>query len=181
MFVGISVGALQPPHPALAGLSACTSLCWHGIRPGVTSLDAARDIAEAQGDVYSQGYQPRTVTYSLTPQSGLRLLTMRYDNRIIESLAVIPRESVALGDLMVELGEPDGVLINPNYTILLYRDGKLGITISYGPDGMSALSMFQREILSIFITAERIPSLRWHGFAPTWRYCQLEKGAYGCR
>lgn len=111
---------IQPINPAQAilSVSACTQPCWHGLSPGVTTLDEAdamlnSDTQNVQAVVDIQPglfERPRHVCWTLSVDPGWTGCALRHDGApgvINEIYLTAPHnQGFSLGDTLVLLGQP---------------------------------------------------------------------------
>lgn len=178
-----AAGGLQAPNTLLDGFSRdCDGevrSCWQGIVPGVTTVGAARAVVEALGykpdntsielsdHVFvfrSEELNPACIDIYYLPGSGrvesvlLRCLTLR------------------TGDIMLQAGAPSERWGTPGRREAFYHPGKLVVFLQYGQQYLSPHNIVE----AVYVRAQEnnlfnpATAIGWHGFAPLWRYCQLE-------
>jgi hypothetical protein len=183
-----AIGTTQPPNPALRGfVEGCEDKpqpCWYGIVPGITTIGEAKIILTTNDYwerpkelVYYGGSQ--YVNISEAP-SCVNLV--RYEGEEVLSGITLRCLGIRLGDVISYWGIPrdfgygevrtiDGFGY-PGYAARLHRS-------DYQPH----LWMYE---IYLYIPSENLneqPFIgdKWHGFAPIWRYCQLEDILWLCR
>ncbi|MBI5666454.1 MAG: hypothetical protein HZC41_00480 [Chloroflexi bacterium] len=175
-------GRLQPPNPALAGFTeGCEGKpppCWYGIVPGKTSVEAAQRLLERA--------QVRIKEFRVNLTGAIRGEAARFcafelgnDGQVITLIQVryCPEHEVSLGQFMLAWGTPLGT----RYSVEPIRPAQVifrGTTVS-----VSGLrSPYERvQRLVLFQAEAGMPIVNhWFGFAPPWRYCQLEPNVPPC-
>jgi hypothetical protein len=190
-FSAHAVGTMLPPNASLDGFyEGCEGKarpCWHGIIPGVTTKEAARAILAQLG--YSgvdsaSGFQ---MDYHTTAPNMPQCIFIGYtaggDEGKIASFE-LGCSNLTIGDITSTLGFP-----------AMLRFDRLLSTLYVGymrPDVESITKVTVRsQKLSAYTVADFIGFARagqqaegaaaWRGFAPIWRYCQIEPEYFGCK
>lgn len=178
-----ALGHLQMPDPALAGFDAVCRAenrpCWQGIVPGVTLIGEAREVVEGLGYqpdnsnielsdrvfVYrSEALRPGCIDVYYVPATGL-----------VESV-VLRCSTVSIGEVMVQAGKPTERWGRLNIYEALYYRQRMVVTLRYGQGQITP----GHTVDAIYVRAQEKNlfnpplAIGWHGFAPVWRYCQLE-------
>ncbi len=178
------LGSTQPPNPALVGFTlGCENQpqpCWYGIVPGMTNVEEASQIIE------NLGYgMERDENYRLF-HAELRLphyITL-YGDPATQNLTRLvldyyyAKDAVEVGAITALFGTPHSVIYTPDPVGLGFAYDYL----YFGNDGDFPL---QTSIRFIGLRASRIPnnsqlSTPWRGYAPRWRYCQLDPDFIFC-
>lgn len=177
-----ALGTLLPPNAALAGFTdGCDGQpqpCWYGIVPGKTSVEAAQRLLErAQARV--KQFQVN-LTGAIRGEAALFCaFELGNDGQVITTIQVryCPETEVALGQFILAWGTPLGT----RYSVEPLRPAQVifrGTTLS-----VSGLrSPFERVQRLVLFPAEAAMPItnHWFGFAPPWRYCQLEPNVPPC-
>jgi hypothetical protein len=181
--VAKALGGLQVPNPLLAnfgvGCAGMARPCWQGIAPGLTRISAAREIVEALG------YVPDNTNIELSDRvfvyraAQLRpaCLDLYYApaTGMVESV-VLRCLSLRVGDIILGAGAPAQRWGKPALREALYYPDRLVAFLQYGQPHLSPHNMVE----AVYVRAQEnnlfnpAIAIGWHGFAPLWRYCQLE-------
>lgn len=183
-------GGLQTPNPLLDDFDVdCDGEirpCWQGIVPGVTTVGAARAVVEALG------YKPDNTSIELSDH--VFVFRMEQLNPACIDIYYLPGsgqvESVVLrcltvniGDLMVKVGAPGQRWGKPGGREAFFYPRRLVAFLQYGQQHLSPHNMVE----AVYVRAQEnnlfnpVIAIGWHGFAPLWRYCQLEVDYPLCR
>jgi hypothetical protein len=172
----ITVGKQAPPHTAAIGFTAgCegkTQPCWQGIVPGVTTIETADDAVENVGfsKLDRRSFGNRAV-YQLREAvvSNCASLTL-YHRVTVDTILLEDCSGITVGDV-VAIGLPTHIILSEIGSHLLLVEGgalQFQLSDSYAP---------QSTVTSIRIVKQAttgVDSFYWRGFAPTWRYCDVE-------
>lgn len=182
------LGGLQTPNPSLDGFDAgCNEAarpCWQGIVPGVTTISAAREIVEALGyepDNTSIELSDRVFVYrSAALSPGCVDLYYVSGMGLLESV-VLRCMSLRVGDIVQHFGMPAqrwGILDGLE---ALHYPHRFEVSFNYARSRLNAY----RQVDSLYVRASQNNlfnpplAVKWHGFVPVWRYCQLEADCVG--
>jgi hypothetical protein len=180
-------GNMQPTNPGLVGFSVdCEGKqqpCWYGIVPGETTADEQRDLMRTNH--YAPVQEGRLVasyrSAGHSPQNCQRVTFLRTQDGVGE---VIVHEIILSECPTMKSGHVMGMFLRPSLLssvtpILFYENGS--VSAIFTASSRWNLSSFE-PIENLRLRApKRLPMQHWHGFLPTWRYCQLEPSAPGCK
>jgi hypothetical protein len=172
------LGTLRPPHPALAGFTACpdeSQPCWNGIIPGVTTIEQSRQIMAFAGPgvtLFDDLTEIYTLYYILPQPSPICVVHFVIDRTVVGRIQLqICRDSaLKVGDLTNTLGLPQNlVIVAPQNLVYAHVTvNTKGFDTPFRPDSpISFVNVLQPAQIKQQLFA-------WHGFIPRWRYCQLE-------
>jgi len=179
-----AIGSLQPPYPALRGfVEGCEDKpqpCWHGIVPGVTLADDARKIVEGLGYVLNDTNSTEVYLFNGSSAFCRGVMLVHPDDKASISLLMFSHCSNFVLGAFSLLGLP--TLITKSYpkssTVTLAEFYNVMVNWCKGCTNLSAHSKV--ELVYISTTINRFSGVPWRGFAPQWRYCQLEPTFTGC-
>lgn len=183
-----TVGTTQPPNPALRGfVEGCEDKpqpCWYGIVPGMTTIEEAK-MTLATNDYWER---PKELVYyggsqyvNISEAPSCITLGIYEGDEVVRGIT-LSCLGIRLGDVISHWGTPksfgygelrtiDG-LGYPGYGIRLHRT-------NYQPHlWMHEIYLFKPPEN---INEQPLNGYKWHGFAPIWRYCQLENILWLCR
>jgi len=178
------IGARQPAQPALEGFRVgCSEQpCWYGIVPGVTRMQEAGELLEGHGWVVTRSDLLDYVRLEVKSPWGCRILIGGSigltRNPILENIPISDCDDLRLGDVLGQIGMPDRISsCNNQFNPVPQFNGQISVNLVDPKASRNWLSPFDR-VERIFITqGAAFPKiLRWHGFAPAWRYQQLGRG-----
>ncbi|MBZ0288455.1 MAG: hypothetical protein K8I30_12635 [Anaerolineae bacterium] len=179
------LGTLRPPHPALAGFSACSdpSLpCWNGIIPGVTTSQETRQImafAVPGVSLFDDLTDSYTLYFILPQPSPICVALFQMDQQVVGrvQLQVCRETDVQVGDLTGTLGLPERLVMIPPQNLVY---GYVAVNAEGWRTPFQPTS--QIAFMNVLQPHQIGQSLYgWHGFVPLWRYCQLEPKYPLCR
>ena len=178
-----ALGGTQPSNTALTGFGdGCVGQphpCWHGIVPGKTSLDTARQILALNGYSNERALDQITTVFDAPDGSSLSSVNLIHQGSYLWMVGLYPRAELSLSSALAALGSPDGmVATTPHVVMGLAYGGRLRVALHEQPH--KPLSPFAATIKYVTLTSEPVDVLPWHGFVPFWRYCQLEPTYPGC-
>jgi len=178
------IGAGHSPQPVLNGfrVGCIEQPCWYGIVPGVTRLEEAHKLLERNGWVVTRRDLLDYVRLEADSPWGCHILVGGSiglaRNPKLDSIPIADCDDLRLGDVLEQMGMPDRIsscdsLINP----VPQFDGQISVNLVDPKASRNWLSPFDR-VERIFIKQPKAfpTTLRWHGFAPAWRYQQLGQG-----
>jgi hypothetical protein len=185
------VGRTRPSHPALAGFrDGCENLpapCWHGIIPGITSKEATRAIMTSLGYSGIESAPGFVMNYHTSSAGTPQCIFIGYsaggDERGIASLE-IGCSGLTVGDATSVLGFPAGMrfdrLLSTVYLGFVQPDTGYVTGVTIRPQKLSAYAVV--SFINLVPARRRNQeAARWRGFAPIWRYCQLQPEFFGCK
>jgi hypothetical protein len=184
-----ALGSTQPPNPALQGfVEGCEDKpqpCWYGIVPGITTAEETMHVLEEQG--YRRVNQSeQSYTFSFNNDELFRVdfqvscdnvqLAKCQSNPLSWIVLFTDFSGVTVGDILLTLGEPDSIGINPTRgPALFYPQLNIGLQDWVFP-------RHQIEGFELYISLQSVSRAaawrgfaRWHGAVRRWRYCQLER------
>jgi hypothetical protein len=164
-----SYGERLPPNDSLNGFKdGCqniTDLCWYGVTINQTPVvDAEKKLEGHSYILISTTTKPNTQTNSNTLPCGAYFI---YEYATVNGL-VLRCRGLRLGDWINHFGVPDG--IGQQHDVLFYNGKtkmRLQINGALTPD--TPIIEFALYIPRAFSEYQ----YDWQGFAPRWRYCQL--------
>lgn len=174
-----ALGSIQATNPALRGfVEGCEGIrqpCWYGIVVDASTLEDAETIFERLG--YAQiGTLERQFLTSRTyrptrTDKGCTIVV--YYAAVSEPISEITFYDcdLLLGDLVAVYGAPDALHLRA------WGEGEwsydaVGLSIGFS-NNFAPYTSFDRIIMKTG-SAAVATSFDWHGYAPQWRYCQLE-------
>lgn len=178
-----ALGSTQPSNMTLAGFGdGCTGQphpCWHGIVPGKTSLDTARQILADNGYSNERALDQITTVFDAPADSSLMSVNLIHQGSYLWMVGLYPRAELSLSSAISALGSPDGmVAIRPHVVMGLAYGRRVRVALQ--ELSQRRISPFAARIKYVTLTSEPVDVLPWHGFVPFWRYCQLEPTYPGC-
>jgi hypothetical protein len=178
-----ALGSTRPSTSTLAGFNdGCEGKphpCWHGIVPGSTSLDAARQILARHGYHNERALDQITTVFDAPEGSSLTSVNLIHQGNYLWMVGLYPHTGLSLSSALAALGSPDGmVAIRPHDLMGLSYGQRVRVALQ--EQSQSRLSPFAAQIKYVTLTSEPVEVLPWHGFVPFWRYCQLEPSYAGC-
>jgi hypothetical protein len=186
-----AVGIAKPPNPALNGFfDQCSDQprpCWHGILPGITTKETARAMLAEMGYTGHDSASGFLMDYHTTEENVPQCIFIGYSAGGDEGKIA----SLELGCSTLTVGEVSGVLGFPE----ALRFDRLLSSLSVGyvqPEtGFITNVTLGAKDISAFTPADFISLTRagqhgdgaagWRGFAPVWRYCQMQPDYFGCK
>jgi hypothetical protein len=172
-------GSVQPINPALRGfVEGCEGRlkpCWYGIVVQESTLGDAEAVFarlgyEQIGELGRQFLNSRTYRSSL---AGEGCTVVIYYSSLSQPISEITFNDceLLLGDMAAVYGTPDKLHLRE------WGEGEwtydhLGLSIGFSSD-FALYTSFDRIIMNPSFTNGAL-SFGWHGYAPHWRYCQLE-------
>jgi hypothetical protein len=175
-------GAAQMRDPVLAGfIERCDGRpqpCWYGIVPGETSMQEVRSIMEQ----YSQVREIRPVTFGIAYQFSNTdhvFFDSLYNTTVYHMVLKLDNH-ISVGEVLSTIGMPDHILFRRTQSPIMYtfdfEKAQLLIIVLEPP--LDMLSPHQNVSMLLDINSLTSPfpgtSYRWRGFAPHWKYCQME-------
>lgn len=165
---GFSLGCEEKPQP-----------CWHGIVPGTTSFDTARQLLSRYGYTNERALDQITTVFDAPAGSNLTSVNLIHQGNQLWMVGLYPRARLSLSTAISVLGSPDGMVANrPHVVTGLAYGPKVRVALYESAPGR--ISPFAAHIKYVTLTSEPVDVLPWHGFVPVWRYCQLEPTYPGC-
>jgi hypothetical protein len=182
-----ALGTTQPPNPSLRGfIEGCEGKpqpCWYGIVPGVTTIEEAKIILATHDYwerpnylLYDEGYE--YVNISEAPSC---VTLVRYEGDTVVRELSLGCLGIRLGDVISYWGTPKtlgyGEVRSIDYL------GYSGYFIGLVRSNLQAY-LWVHDI-HLHTQPKNSPEQsferrRWRGFAPFWRYCQLNHMAFVC-
>jgi hypothetical protein len=187
--VARTLGNIQQMNPALRGFTeGCEEKpqpCWHGIVPRLTSVVEARQILiDAK---YTEFTSPLpTFPFAFKGPGGVEVYFDSTYGSTVDRLDLIFRNTLPIGDVMSILGQPHRLMLanKRGMVAATYGDETNWLYIDFMDTHFNALEPFGETHFGIELfwleKARPDDAFRWHGFAPLWRYCQLEPTAQPC-
>ncbi len=169
-----AVGALQPPHPALAGFTeGCLNQpCWYGIVPGTTTAAEAIDRMAFAGEpdvnrsIHSQDSYTLVFSLSSTRPSCRASLEFTRDVLVQARILLCGPPDVHLGDLAVFLEREEKIVSLPPNDLVY---GRLSLHVVEWAGPYSRISSVR-----LLAPDARFQHFPWRGFVSRSHYCQLE-------
>lgn len=182
-----ALGNIQLTNPSLSGFTeGCegeSQLCWYGIVPGESKFSDARKWVQSWN---SEEY--REIESTATFDVNTRTIGSRYSvnscytffhstqpSTVVDYIEVSDCPDLKLGDLINQFGIPDKIQ---------FRTGVWGTLneFLFILDNRGEVFDLRTKPRVFVIPSTDDTSLffNWHGFAPHWRYCQLEPQNYTC-
>jgi hypothetical protein len=168
------LGSMQPPNPALNGLTeACVGIqqpCWFGVIPGVTT------VAETHRTLLDLGYSPsqRSSFGIITYGRQAEVIPCRIQVRYVDSTGPIIAlhfqecDGLQLGDFINALGFPDTLVIGTENHAVRYQPG-LEIIVA-GARFSPYRTVTNVELLPTLAVRSTI-GVSWRGFRLRAHYC----------
>lgn len=171
----LRVGAGRAHPSALRDLDACGLPCWSAISPRETALD------DAQTALLSKGYHEhlhdtrfRFIAYDAAAGDSCRV-SLNYSGGVVTLLNLSRCPHVRLGDVIAQLGSPDGIL--DSGTALTFRGGHVVVVTRtmvcdrwFSPD-LPVLSIYllnggmpQRRMMATVTVSDAAQAFDWRGF-----------------
>jgi hypothetical protein len=183
-----ALGGTQPPNDAFKGfVEGCEDKpqpCWYGVVPG-TSREKLREVFQRFDCHATSNYLDarRRNVVAVSCADGQWIPKIVYaldysiskDNPTVAFLAITLRTG-NVGDLAAIVGGPTHLEVSDSHLWLSFADGvyrRIG-------SANKKLEWFglDSEVALIFLYApgqrDETDFSPWHGFAPGWRYCQLD-------
>jgi hypothetical protein len=189
----MTLGSTQPVHPALDGfVEGCegiTQPCWYGIVPHVTTLDEAEILLEQANYAFDQSGALRD-TYDYmdfrrpVQDGGCSSITLiyGYDLRdvLVEGVVLQLCQNVYIGDVLEAVdGRINRILISSGGGLMEIDDGQTLINFQWAAN-VNPYSQVEHIDLEPIYMYGIPPLVSWNGYAPSWRYCQLEPNYLSC-
>lgn len=171
-FAAEVLGKQQPPNPALRGFSeGCPNTrqsCWYGVLVNQTRVADAWNILQGQNYLLASSLSTAASKQSIFTDQDLQCGTyFMYEYRTVNGL-IVKCKNLLLGDWLNIFGMPDRV---GQYHDVLYYHGDVTMRIQIigelRPNAQITEFMFPVP------RPYRESQYDWQGFAPRWRYCQL--------
>lgn len=165
-----ALGSTQAPNPALTGFHlGCEGQpqpCWYGITPGLTTVDEAAQMLNYQSLEISGRY--RSVWTLIYRENSLNCSAqIRHEHSVIHSITISGCSGVLLGDLVIALGTPQGIMPFS----LTFMDAKVSAeTVYHAAHNDSCLNLTPYGVISnMYIQPQnemgsRFEPGRWQGF-----------------
>jgi hypothetical protein len=199
-FVAPMLGSNQPPSPILQGFFAgCGDQpqpCWNGIHPGITTAAKAQIQLELEdyklfannADVL---FYSNNVGLSAKSQScSIIRLFFTHDTQIVSTMSLNDCDGLMFGDLLI-LGFPEKMVESQDVYVKVgeYYVAEMSQNVVVDEHYMRIEWSPTTNVNSLYIGSstkglnESIDLMGnpWHGFAPHWRYCQIEPQSQGCQ
>lgn len=178
-----ALGGTQPSNTALTGFGdGCGDQphpCWHGIVPGKTSLDTARQILALNGYSNERALDQITTVFDAPAGSSLSSVNLIHQGSYLWMVGLYPRAELSLSSALAALGSPDGMVATTPHVVMGLAYGQR-VRVALQEASQRRISPFAARIKYVTLTSEPVTVLPWHGFVPFWRYCQLEPAYPGC-
>lgn len=171
-FVAQAFGKQQSPNPALSGFTdGCQNTrqsCWYGVLVNQTRVSDAWNILQGQNYFLASSLSTEASERSTPADQNLQCgIYFIYEYRTVNGL-IVKCKNLLLGEWLNKFGMPDAV---GQYHDVLYYQGevamRLKITGALRPNAQIVEFMFPVP------HPYRESQYTWQGFAPRWRYCQL--------
>jgi len=174
-------GEARPPHPALRGfVEGCEAVpqpCWYGITPQQSNL-VLLDVADSSLSQHGYTLVGEGVTLDERQYPYRQYRQLDVVSTCDTSLTYLPTSTeviyiglnctgIQVGDLLRLWGMPDYVR-SEEYPFIFYAEPYVWVNVSSAQNLLAPLSSIQLP------ASYGIPTFRWHGLLPTWRYCQIE-------
>jgi hypothetical protein len=149
--------------------------CWNGIVPGMTTVDEMRQIMAyaGAGVTLSEELTDSSLLYFIPPPpSPICMALFELSETLVErvQLLVCKEADVKIGDLTGALGLPQHLFVVPPQNLVY---GYITVNAEGWRKPVSPTSQVSYiNLLQAPHITQRL--FAWHGFVPTWRYCQLE-------
>jgi hypothetical protein len=182
-------GAAQTRDPILAGFTQdCTGKpqpCWYGIVPGVTSLQEVRAIMSH----HAQAREIEPVTFNIAYRFSNRdqVFFNSLYNTYVDHMILKMDNHVSVGDILSTVGMPDRIFFRRTESPITYDVDyeQAQLTVILLDTAIGKLSPHEDISMLLDIRAQRPPAAgfqtyQWRGFAPHWKYCQMQPGPGSC-
>jgi hypothetical protein len=174
------LGALRPPHIALADFDLCAGrLCWRGVAPGM-SVETARErlIGFGYNEQYHNRSNARYAYYNaeFTP-ACVSVEYVCQGDCVVESVLLSCFGEMQIGDAAAQFGSPHALFFNTIYGEHLVYDQ---VMVGIDPQQYSMFgSVYSLTLIADAPTFERLVQ-PWRGFVPIGWYCQQQPRYFGC-
>ena len=178
--VARSLGSTNPPNPSLQGfIEGCENQpCWHGIIPGVTTID------DAKAKLLSSGYSlnsisPLQINAIKLTDSNCQTAAILF-NAHVKQINISLCERVALGDFVRQFNQPEYVILDP---LSIWYGGDIQLIFGKRFLRWATLSYYTplQEVI-LFPANSSLPQLRqaWLDVLLQRKYCNLVGLRYHC-
>jgi hypothetical protein len=152
----------------------CPLPCWRGIQPGEIFIAQANRIMIGQGYMAQDRATNRAYIRYL-PHDSTCAVRLQHEEAVVNEIRLSDCPALRLGDVMVELGRPDGIATNRLY--FNFDTGRLRVQLSLQECSTHLSPFVPIDYLSLTPdTAMLADDAMWRGFAFAWRYQRLQPG-----
>lgn len=176
-----ALGSSHPPSPILNGfIDGCAAHpqpCWYGILPGKTTIAEASAIIEGLGYSLEQTMPSGGRGFYAADGTPERIFMYSYDAVNVNALLLnYARAKLQVGDALNFFGIPRSVFFDPiTGHGLAYPAVHLDLRLEW--------PSLRQQVWTIWLSDGDMTlsggegsavETDWRGFAPFWRYCQLD-------
>lgn len=159
------------PSPVRNDAAACALPCWHGIRPGETTLVRANQIMLSEGYTV-QRTQENTALASYFPDGDSQCsVHLHHSGAVVDRIRLLDCPPLRLGDVMMALGTPVSLAPSGNY--VTFAEGYVRVWL-HGLACGETLTPFV-GVDNISLSAQQYDDtvdVTWRGFMSPQRYAQ---------
>jgi hypothetical protein len=190
----VTLGGMQSSHSGLDGfVEGCEGLpqpCWYGIVPHVTTLNDAEMILEHANYTFDQSGALRDsydyVDFRRPIQEGqCSAITLIYgynlQDVLVEGMVLQLCQDLYIGDILEIVDEPiNRIFISPTGVgFIEVNDSQILISFQWSGNVNPYSEVRHIDLEPAYVYG--VPPLAaWSGYAPLWRYCQLQPNYLFC-
>jgi hypothetical protein len=175
-----AIGSIRPIHPSLRGfVEDCEGIpqpCWYGV-----VISSATTINQLEAALLNRGYFPVNDVfqapvshrnYLFLAGSGCNVLVYySSDSMTLLEMVLQHCEDLSLADMLDVFHAPTSIqLYEWGEGSLFYDD--LAVYVGFF-DGLWSGTHIDKIVVNR-VRASETPAFAWQGYAPHWRYCELE-------
>lgn len=180
-------GSMQQPNPTLRGFTeGCAGKpqpCWYGIVPSASQFaETRRWVQSWNSEEYREiestatfDVNTRTVGNRFAAGSCYTFFHSTQPSTVVDYIEVSDCPDLKLGDLINQFGIPKKIQ---------FRNGVWGkineFSFILNDEGDGFNPRTKLRAFNFTSTDDTTLFFNWHGFAPHWRYCQIEPENHTC-